>query len=229
MNYQKIYDAIIMRAKDRILEGYQEKHHIVPRCMGGTDEANNLVSLTAREHYVAHQLLVKIHPGNRGLVYAAHMMTLGTEQTQRSNRKYAWLRERMADALSEANRGKVLSEEHIAKIVAKNTGQKRSEETKRKIGAAHKGKDVSEDTRKLLRESQLGKVIGEETRVKMSQAKKGVKKSPEHAAKLADKLRSIAGKHVIGKKWYNNGAEEVLFAEDPGEPWTKGRLKRNGN
>ena len=64
MNYQKIYDNIVRRGQNRILEGYSEKHHIVPRCLGGTDEVTNLVSLTPEEHYLCHLLLVKIHPNN---------------------------------------------------------------------------------------------------------------------------------------------------------------------
>lgn len=39
---------------------YFETHHIVPKSLGGTDDKNNLVNLTAREHYIAHLLLVKI-------------------------------------------------------------------------------------------------------------------------------------------------------------------------
>ena len=50
MNYQRIHDAIIDRARNRILIGYREKHHVIPRCMGGVDTANNLVELTAREN-----------------------------------------------------------------------------------------------------------------------------------------------------------------------------------
>ena len=35
MNYQRIHDAIIDRARNRTLQGYREKHHVIPRCMGG--------------------------------------------------------------------------------------------------------------------------------------------------------------------------------------------------
>jgi hypothetical protein len=75
MDYKKHYDLLIERAITRLLEGYGEKHHIVPRCMGGTDDATNLVVLTAEEHYVAHQLLIKIYPDNHKLIFAAHRMT----------------------------------------------------------------------------------------------------------------------------------------------------------
>lgn len=101
MDYQKIYNKIINRAQNRILEGYVEKHHIIPRCMGGTDDADNLVTLTAREHYVCHQLLTKIYPTHKGLALAAHMMCAGRS----NNRLYEWVRTRHANAMSEAQMG----------------------------------------------------------------------------------------------------------------------------
>lgn len=52
MNYQKIYQNLVQRSKNRILESsvYTETHHIIPRCIGGSDFANNLVELTPEEH-----------------------------------------------------------------------------------------------------------------------------------------------------------------------------------
>ena len=64
MNYKKIYDSLIERGKNRNLNEYGEKHHIVPKCLGGSNKKENLVKLTPEEHYVAHQLLVKIYPNN---------------------------------------------------------------------------------------------------------------------------------------------------------------------
>ena len=55
MNYKKHYDALIVRSKIRILTGYTEKHHILPKCMGGDNSKHNIVRLTPEEHYVAHQ------------------------------------------------------------------------------------------------------------------------------------------------------------------------------
>lgn len=102
MNYQKIYDDLIGRAKCRALEGYTEIHHIIPRCMGGTDDLENLVSLTPEEHYVAHQLLVKIHPNNDSLIYAACMMV----PNRPNNKLYGWLRRRLSKTRSEQQTGK---------------------------------------------------------------------------------------------------------------------------
>jgi len=60
MDYKKIYDSIIARRQTEIPVGYIEKHHILPRSLGGSDEAGNLVSLTAREHFICHYLLAKM-------------------------------------------------------------------------------------------------------------------------------------------------------------------------
>ena len=74
MNYQRHYDALIQKALNRSKpEGYTEKHHIVPRSMGGSDDPANLVVLTAREHCMAHVLLAKIH-GGKMLTAAMFMM-----------------------------------------------------------------------------------------------------------------------------------------------------------
>lgn len=74
MNYGKIYSSLIERAKFRHTVGYVETHHIIPVCMGGTDDRENLVDLYPEEHFVVHLLLVKIYPDNVKLVFAANMM-----------------------------------------------------------------------------------------------------------------------------------------------------------
>lgn len=64
MNYQKIYDALVQKRKENPLNKkiqYCESHHIIPRSLGGTDELDNIVNFTAREHYVAHKILVKAY------------------------------------------------------------------------------------------------------------------------------------------------------------------------
>lgn len=55
--YQVWYDQLIERARSRVITGYYEKHHIVPKSLRGANDESNLVKLTAREHVVAHMLL----------------------------------------------------------------------------------------------------------------------------------------------------------------------------
>ena len=103
MNYQKIYNNIVGRGQNRILEGYSEKHHIVPRCMGGTDEVTNLVSLTPEEHYLCHLLLVKIHPKNIRLVKAAMFMVSSNNNVKRNNKAYGWLKRQYSEYMRGPN------------------------------------------------------------------------------------------------------------------------------
>lgn len=58
--YTKIYFQIINSAKSTNIIGYTEKHHIIPRSLGGSDDKLNLVKLTARQHYICHLLLTKM-------------------------------------------------------------------------------------------------------------------------------------------------------------------------
>jgi len=65
MDYNRIYADFIKdrRAKEGSLEGYVERHHIVPRSLGGSDDPDNLINLTFEDHYFAHLLLARIHGG----------------------------------------------------------------------------------------------------------------------------------------------------------------------
>ena len=110
MNYQKIYNSIVERGKNRIFEGYIERHHIVPRCIGGTDDSSNLVNLTAEEHYVCHQLLVKIYPDEIGLVKAAMFMTASELGSKRQGNKiYGWLKRRFSEYMKGPNNPSTLN------------------------------------------------------------------------------------------------------------------------
>ena len=62
MNYHRIYNDLIIKRQAIEPCGYVEKHHIVPKSLGGSNDASNLVKLTAREHFIAHLLLSKMYP-----------------------------------------------------------------------------------------------------------------------------------------------------------------------
>ena len=61
MDYEKHYNNLIEKRRKHVLESNCHKHHIIPRCIGGNDENDNLINLTYREHYIAHLLLAKIY------------------------------------------------------------------------------------------------------------------------------------------------------------------------
>jgi hypothetical protein len=208
MDYSKIYINLIERAKIRILEGYSEKHHIVPRCMGGDNQIRNIVKLTAPEHFLAHQLLVRIYPKNAKLVFAARMMTFNTPQHKRNNKMYGWLRRKFIESqtgrvISEKARenmikaskgngskvGHVVSEETKKKISEANRGKVRSEDAKRRMSEFRKGKRASEETKRKMSESMKKKVPGpvsDETKLKLSESHKGKTPSDETKRKMSE-------------------------------------------
>ena len=214
MNYQRIYEQLT--AKDMIAD-YTEKHHIIPRCMGGTNHKSNLVRLTPEAHYVAHQLLVKIYPLNEKLVFAANRMASGN---QRNNKLYGWIRRKLAIAISvnnkgnpSPNKGKSMSAETKAKISAANIGKPswykgvpRSAETKAKISAANKGTIRSAEYLANLRASKKDKPCSNETRAKLSAAHKGKPKSAEHNAKNSAAQKGKAKPKIICPHCNKEGA-----------------------
>jgi 5-methylcytosine-specific restriction endonuclease McrA len=74
--YTTWYNNIVQRAKTRSLTEYKERHHIIPRSLGGSNLKENLVDLTAREHFVCHWLLTKmvVSPYKEKMIYAAWTM-----------------------------------------------------------------------------------------------------------------------------------------------------------
>jgi len=105
MDYKKIYEQLIVRGFNRKIEKdiYYEKHHIIPKCLGGDDTDKNLVYLTAEEHFVAHQLLVKMHPDNKKLMSALSKMCSSSSKNKRTNKWYGWIRKRYALSMSGEN------------------------------------------------------------------------------------------------------------------------------
>ena len=98
MNYKKIYDNLVFRSRNRTLNCYSENHHIIPKCLGGPDDDENLVALTGREHFIAHLLLARIHGGT--LWHAVHMMS---NMKRYTNRAYERARIEHARLLGEQN------------------------------------------------------------------------------------------------------------------------------
>jgi hypothetical protein len=110
MNYKRIYDQIIDRAKNRDLIGYREKHHIIPICIGGSNSKQNIVELTAREHFICHLILHKLNPENSKLFYAFSMMLINSKNQNRyvpNSRMYEYLNIRKGELLSLRNKAKI--------------------------------------------------------------------------------------------------------------------------
>jgi len=188
MNYQNIYNKIIENAKNRVVEKktYVERHHIIPRCLGGDNSKENIVKLFPKEHYIVHLLLFRIYPNHQGISYSFWMMCNGNRGDKRnyriSSRVYEEIRNRFIKMVSLREptfKGRVHTEETKTKISNSKKGNKiwigktHTDESKRKMSESAKGKNVSEITRKKMSESRLGVKFSEEQRKNMSESAKG--------------------------------------------------------
>lgn len=164
-------------AKTRQILGYTERHHIVPKSLGGTDCKDNLVRLTAREHSLCHLMLVRMTEGTakKKMAYAANA-TLKCRrfgQVKISTRMYEKAKADYADA----RRGVPRSETTKARLSKAHQGKKLSDEHRRSIGTGVSRRfeqhGCTAITRKKLREANLGKRLSDETREKISTTSKG--------------------------------------------------------
>lgn len=108
MNYRKHYDLLIAKARIRVVPKgvYIERHHIVPRSEGGTNDKSNIVELYPREHFVAHWLLYR-ESQTVARSYAFNMMSCDRNGTYKpSSRAYAEGVEAAAKACAENQKGR---------------------------------------------------------------------------------------------------------------------------
>lgn len=183
MDDQKTYDCIIERARHRTLDGYVERHHVVPKALGGKD--GEIVRLTAREHLVVHLLLAKIYGGK--MIRAAYFM-VGQGKTSRLYERYREHHKQEFNKIRNIRSSK--KDEHIRNLhKAPKTARQieqirqlgkinmRSEENRRKVSNALKGRVFSEETKKKIgiasRTSRIGYKHSEETKKKISMANTG--------------------------------------------------------
>jgi|AntAceMinimDraft_10_1070366.scaffolds.fasta_scaffold14601_3 hypothetical protein len=155
MNHQKIYEQIIENAKfknrkklkkNHLNYIYYENHHILPRCLNGSVNKNNLVLLTAKEHYLCHKLLTYIYKGNRKIACAFHKMTYGnTGNYNKSSRDYGYARELISKI--------PISEETRKKISKSISGERNGQFGKPGFALGYK---FTKEQKENIRKSKLG-------------------------------------------------------------------------
>jgi hypothetical protein len=205
MNYKKIYNQIIEKAKNRVLVGYKETHHITPRCMNGTNEKDNLVGLTAREHFVCHLLLTRIYPNHKGLRLAVWNMCNAKRRYQGRYKPNSRLYEMIRTEYREHIKG----ENHPS------YGRKNSDEVKQKMS------EIAKERFQNKPGTFKGRTHSEDTRKKLSNNMKGKTQSNHQKDRVKESL--------TGTKWYHkpDGRNLRAFPNDPKiieEGWLQGRF-----
>lgn len=204
--YTKIYYQIVSNAKNRILddEVYTERHHVTPKSLGGDDSDSNLVTLTAREHFICHRLLVKMTFKNnkRKMAWAVRRMLTGINKNQQRYLPNSKLYERLRKQINQDIKGWSHSEEtkkHLSKVL---TGRKFSEETIKKMSVSRKGKKKPDHISERLRTANLGKHMSEESKKKLSESLRGRKISDQAKKNMSLNHADVKGKNnPRAKKW----------------------------
>lgn len=177
---------------------YHERHHVVPRCLGGTDDEENLIDLFAREHFEAHRLLALENPDNNKLVYAWWMLAhIGDRAVTPEEYEDAKIN------FASVHKGHPVSDELKRKLREFHTGLKASEETRRKLSEMRMGHICSEETRQKIRESNMGHYVSEETKEKIRQSKIGKycgENSPLWGRPISEDVKEKIRKTLTGRK-----------------------------
>lgn len=176
--YTRWYFNIINNAKTQQQVGYSEKHHIIPKSLGGKNDKSNIVLLNAKAHFISHLLLPKMcitTNDKRRMVYAFYRMSHSSKYTKDryTSSLYSFHKENFIKLISGKNHP--LYGRSDLFIGSKNPffGKKHSKETMIKFH---------------------NKVVSEESKRKMSKAKKGIKTGPCLSKGHIGELNSMYGK-----------------------------------
>lgn len=206
--YSKIYFAITANAKQRITEGYTEHHHIIPESLGGPTTDENMVHLTAREHFICHWLLIKMTEGEdrSKMLYALNGMKAGNRYQQRYHTKitarvYEKYRIEFAENHSKRMQGRKAWNKGL-QLEGKKLEEHRERTRNRKIDPIKQAEGQIKRIAKVL-----GRKDSEEAKLKKSLALKGKSKGPqtdEH--KLAI---SLGGKGIKKKQGHGSNVAKA--------------------
>lgn len=138
--YSRWYYQIIKHAKTRVLEGYIEKHHIIPKSLNGLDTTENIVSLTAKEHFICHLLLTKMVNGSakykmhKAALLMANRVGPGQQRYKITSRVYKILKESSPNMPTETRKKlSIAQQDRFKDISGTFLGKTHSKETKEKM------------------------------------------------------------------------------------------------
>jgi len=212
--YTKIYNLIIARSFTRELYGYSEKHHIIPKCLGGNNLKENIAILSAREHFICHWLLTKMLIGvAKAKMYHALNLMLHAENPYQAHKRYKF-----------TSRVYEIFKKKYAKILslrALKNNPMHDPKTREKHAAAIKqrgptvgnsGNTASDITKAKMRSAQLGKTLTPATKEKLS---------------LININRDYRPGNTGLVSWYNPVTKMKKFFLKDAEPdgdWVKGSI-----
>lgn len=156
-HYNSRYEKFIDSLKTQTVLGYTERHHIVPKSLGGSNDKSNLIRLTPRQHYIAHWMLWKIYGG--AMTRAFFLMSHEDRNHRINSKTYKLARENYSQQVKE----QMAKQSNVPKFTV---------EHREKLRQAKLGTTLSAETRKKLGDAQRGRKLSDETKLKISLTKK---------------------------------------------------------
>lgn len=175
--YCKWYFNIVKNAKLRVLPDnvYIERHHIIPKSLKGNNDKENLVKLTAKEHFICHLLLPKMveGPDRNKMVHALWRMTVNAHPDQKRYKTTSRIYDISRKLFISEVKGRKMTDSTKQKLREANIGKKASVESREKMSKSRKGKSYrdlyTEEKVKDLKikksESMKGKNLGKKSRL----------------------------------------------------------------
>lgn len=217
-----IQNILDTRGRFNCGDTYHERHHIVPKCMGGSNEKENLIDLFAREHFIAHKLLAQENPDNDKLTYAWWRISTTTnehtqERYQLTEEEYEEVKNILSKTRSETLKKRFASEEERNK--QREIQKKRFEDPAERIKNGEYTKKRYEDIEAHIKQSETMKKKYEdpEMRKKTSVASKKMWQNEEYRQKQIEIAKKLAQNPEIykakieglEKRWSDTAAHEA--------------------
>jgi hypothetical protein len=199
--YTNWYYQLISKRQNNPPQGYKEKHHIIPRCLGGSDDPSNLIFLTAREHFVAHWLLTKIvfGPSKYKMEHALYAMSRVSKCQERKLSSLEYERCRLAKSIAMKNK--------ISPIVSDPTVREKWYESMKEVNSRPEVKFKRSESAKAFRsnleikEKYLQTYSSTEYKEKQSAASKEAQNRPEVKRKKSERAKLNYSKPGIREKY----------------------------
>jgi hypothetical protein len=162
-----------------------ERHHIIPKSLGGSNDSSNIAFLTLRQHYVAHRLLPKMLVEKNAIskmLYVLHLLSRRAhfkssrhfELTLKAKAEASRLRRVSPETRKKISekakaRGKDSTKAAVAAAKISNIGRKHSTEMREKLSKSLSGRKLSDSHREAIGKAATGRKMTEQNKDKLSQ------------------------------------------------------------
>jgi hypothetical protein len=241
IKYREWYIKIVNKAKSENRKKgqgiYYENHHILPRSLFPLWEKikNNMVLLTAREHFFCHQLLEKIYPGNK--MFLAIWLLANDGQNKycvKGSKEYERIKNNYQDILKARWTDEEKEKAHIKSVIRYYGNYDiYKEKIEKKQGTIRQRiiDNIIKDCREQIKKKEAKEEKNKHNiAIKQEREQRRINRilRPKKGFKLSEETKKKIGKSSSGKHWFNNGTTNIFDYECP-DGFINGRILSEEN